>query len=81
MVFEIDEPVSLSDISAIIAESWPNAVLEVVSKNELLVYRELEDFESWKQYGRTDENADALLHVILDGCEVTIVYEPPQEEA
>lgn len=78
--FDTVEPVSRDEVMEVIRDLWPEAVFEFgegddVEGDELFAYRDDDAQESWNKYGLTDDNGDALLHVIIDGCHIHIVHD------
>ena len=42
---------------------------------ELIIYRDMPSFESWRHAGATPENQDAMMHVIVAADSVTVVVD------
>lgn len=47
---------------------------------EFFVYRDQEAFASWREHGATSENADRLIHVIIENDRVTFVVASDDSE-
>lgn len=80
LTFETSAPVTSEAIQGIILELWPEAVFETseseaVEGEELFAYRDAAAQESWNEYGLTDDNGDALLYIIINGCHIHVVHD------
>lgn len=70
---------------------WPDAVLQGVNERaarsirsirfpvgtpaEVLIYRDPDSFVSWDTHGATEDNQDALVHLIVSPKSVTVVVD------
>ena len=74
-----------------IRSEWPNALIQgvdepratsildfhfpVVGAVELIVYRDISSYLSWDAHGATEDNQDAMIHMIVTADSVTLVVD------
>ncbi len=47
---------------------------------ELFVYQTRDAFESWAEYGAIDDNLNSMIHLLIDGGQLTLVVDAIEDD-
>lgn len=66
------------DVLEVVRRAWPELIVEEENEHEFFVFKTLRWQESWSAEGRTPENTDTMVHILLGPTFVTCVVGGPE---